>query len=57
MIPLQHMINALYSKDISRKVSTALQAQMEQGTFQKRNLPYGYRWNEEHTSMVIDEEI
>ena len=47
MIPLQNMINALYSKDISRKVSTALKAQMEQGTFQKRNLPYGYRWNEE----------
>lgn len=56
MIPLQNMINVLYSKDISRKVSTALKAQMEQGTFQKRNLPYGYRWNEEHTNMVIDEE-
>lgn len=56
MIPLQNMINALYSKDISRKVSTALKAQMEQGTFQKRNLPYGYRWNEKHTNMVIDEE-
>lgn len=56
MIPLQNMINALYSKDISRKVSTALKAQMEQGTFQKRNLPYGYRWNEEHTNMVVDEE-
>ena len=56
MIPLQNMINALYSKDISRKVSTPLKAQMEQGTFQKRNLPYGYRWNEEHTNMVIDEE-
>ena len=56
MIPLQNMINALYSKDISRKVSTALKAQMEQGTFQKRNLPYGYRWNEEHINMVIDEE-
>ena len=56
IIPLQNMINALYSKDISRKVSTALKAQMEQGTFQKRNLPYGYRWNEDHTNMVIDEE-
>ena len=56
MIPLQNMINALYSKDISRKVSTALKAQMEQGTFQKRNLPYGYKWDDEHTNMVIDEE-
>lgn len=56
MIPLQNMINALYSKDISRKVATALKTQMEQGTFQKRNLPYGYRWNEEHTNMIVDEE-
>ena len=56
MIPLQNMINALYSKDISRKVSTALKAQMEQGTFRKRNLPYGYKWNEEHSNMVIDED-
>ena len=35
------MINTLYSKDISRKVSTALKAQMESGEFKKRNLPYG----------------
>ena len=56
MIPLQNMINALYSKDISRKVSTALKAQMEDGTFVKRNLPYGYKWDEEHSNMVIDEE-
>lgn len=56
IIPLQNMINALYSKDISRKVSTALKAQMEQGTFHKRNLPYGYQWNAERSGMVIDEE-
>ena len=40
IIPLQNMINTLYSKDISRKVSTALKAQMESGEFKKRNLPY-----------------
>lgn len=55
VIPLQNMINTLYSKDISRKVSTALRTQMEQGTFQKRNLPYGYRWDAAHTGMVVDE--
>ena len=56
IIPLQNMINTLYSKDISRKVSTALKAQMESGEFKKRNLPYGYRWDEEHSNMVFDEE-
>lgn len=55
VIPLQNMINALYSKDISRKVSTAVRAQMEQGVFQLRNLPYGYQWNAAHTGMVVDE--
>ena len=28
------------------------QAQMESGEFKKRNLPYGYRWDEEHSNMV-----
>lgn len=55
-LPERRMFNALYSKDISRKVSTALKAQMEQGTFRKRNLPYGYKWNEEHSNMIIDED-
>ena len=41
---------------ISKKVSTALKAQMEQGTFRKRNLPYGYKWNDERSNMVIDED-
>ena len=56
LVPLQNMVNSLYSKDISRKVSTALKAQMESGEFKKRNLPYGYRWDEEHSNMVFDEE-
>ena len=56
LIPLQNMVNSLYSKDISRKVSTALKAQMESGEFKKRNLPYGYRWDDEHSNMVFDEE-
>lgn len=56
MIPLQNMINALYSKDISRKVSSALRTQMEDGTMKKYNPPYGYMWNEDRTQLIIDEE-
>lgn len=54
MIPLQNMINALYSKDISRKVSSALNAQMNAGTFKTRNLPYGYMWGDDK-EVVVDE--
>lgn len=52
MIPLQSLINDLYSKDISRKVEAAIHVQMENGEFNWRRLPYGYRWNEEHTQIV-----
>ena len=55
IIPLQNMINALYSKDISRKVSTALHAKIAEGTYKSGNLPYGYRWNSERTNMIPDE--
>ena len=55
IIPLQNMINALYSKDISRKVSTALHAKIAAGTYMGGNLPYGYCWNSERTNMIPDE--
>lgn len=55
MVPLQNLINDLYSKDISRKVSTALRIQMETGSFRWRKLPYGYRWNEDRTQIIPDE--
>ena len=54
-VSLQNLINALYSRDISRKVSTALLAQQQNGTFQSRNPPYGYMWNEDKSAYVIDE--
>ena len=56
MIPLQNMINGLYSKDVSRKVSSALRTQMKEGTMKKYNPPYGYMWNEDRTQIIIDEE-
>lgn len=55
-VSLQNLVNAIYSRDISKKVSTALRAQMETGTFRNRHLPYGYVWNEDKTAYVIDEE-
>ena len=55
MVPLQSLINDLYSKDISRKVEAALHIQMEEGEFKWRQIPYGYMWNEDHTNIVPDE--
>lgn len=55
-VTLQNLVNAMYSRDISKKVSTALRAQMEAGSFRNRHLPYGYVWNEDKTAYVVDEE-
>ncbi len=55
-VSLQNLVNAMYSRDISKKVSTALRAQMEMGKFRNRNLPYGYLWNGDKTAYVVDEE-
>ena len=55
-VSLQNLVNAMYSRDISKKVSTALRAQMETGRFRNRNLPYGYLWNEDKTAYVVDED-
>lgn len=55
-VSLQNLVNAIYSRDISKKVSTALRAQMETGRFRNRNLPYGYLWNGDKTAYVVDED-
>ena len=55
-VSLQNLVNAIYSRDISKKVSTALRAQMETGNFRNRHLPYGYLWNEDKTAYAVDEE-
>lgn len=55
MVPLQNLINDLYSKDISRKIKAAFHVQMEEGTFRWRTLPYGYQWDKEHKNIIPDE--
>lgn len=55
MVPLQNLINDLYSKDISRKVEAALHLQMEEGTFAWRHIPYGYCWDKDHKNIIPDE--
>ena len=56
MVSLQNLINDFYSKDISRKVETALATQMREGTLRWRSVPYGYRRNEDRTNIVPDDE-
>lgn len=56
MVPLQSLINDLYAKDISRKIHAVYDVQKKEGNFSWRLVPYGYRWNDEHTNIVPDDE-
>lgn len=43
IIPLKNIINAVYSKDISRKVCSSLNTKRQNGDFIGSWAPYGYR--------------
>lgn len=56
IVPIHNIINDFYAKDISRKVDTATQIQMKNGTLRWGNPPYGYKKNADRTNIVPDEE-
>ena len=54
---LSNIVNDYYAKDISRKVTTALQAKMEQGDYIGNYAPHGYRKDPENKNhLVVDPE-
>ena len=57
IIPLKNIINEGYAKDISIKVSTALETRKKQGKFTGKYAPYGYRKDpEDKNHLIIDDE-
>lgn len=55
---LKNLVNDAYAKDLSRKVSTAMQEKRRRGDFVGAYEPYGYRRDPENTSkLIIDPEI
>lgn len=54
---LQNIFNDYYAKDISRKVTSALQAKMERGDYIGNYAPHGYRKDPENKNhLIIDPE-
>ena len=57
IIPLTNILNETYSRDISRKVSTAIKVMELQGNFHGPAAPYGYaKPPENHNKLVINQE-
>lgn len=55
---LKNLVNDAYAKDLSRKISTAMQEKRRRGDFVGAYEPYGYRRDPENTSkLIIDPDI
>ena len=55
-IGAKNMVNEMYAKDISRRISTSREQDIERGKFTGSNAPYGYRTDSSHPlkQFVID---
>ncbi|MFM1602648.1 recombinase family protein [Helcococcus ovis] len=58
-ITIKNIINDLYSKDISKKVSSTKQAKMKQGYFIGTFAPYGYKAvkKDKGRILIVDEKV
>lgn len=57
VLSLKNLVNDLYAKDISQKISSALAVKQKNGEFIGAFAPYGYRKSpEDKHKLVIDEE-
>lgn len=58
IVPLKNLINDIYAKDLSRKVSSAFRVRQKQGKFVGSEAPYGYmKDTDDHNLLVVDEEV
>lgn len=58
IVPLKNLINDIYAKDLSRKVSSAFLMKQKQGKFIGMSAPYGYMKSpEDHNKLIVDEDV
>lgn len=58
IVPLKNLINDIYAKDLSRKVSSAFLIKQKQGKFIGMSAPYGYMKSpEDHNKLIVDEDV
>lgn len=56
-VPIKNVINALYAKDISKKIASAMRIKQIKGDFVGGVAPYGYvRSEEDKNKLIIDPE-
>ena len=56
-LPIKNMVNAMYAKDISKKQCAATRMRKQRAdAMPEGSAPYGYRFSEDRTKFVADEE-
>lgn len=58
IVPLKNLINEAYAKDMSKKISTAIDIKQRQGKFIGCRAPYGYMKSpEDKNQLIVDKEV
>ena len=58
IVPLKNLINEAYAKDMSKKISTAIDIKQRQGKFIGCRAAYGYRKSpEDKNLLIVDREV
>ncbi len=55
-ITIQNLINTMYSKDISKKIKSAVDLKKLNGEFVYGSAPYGYKKGERKNTIIVDDE-
>lgn len=56
-LAIRNLLNQMYSRDISRKIKTAVDLKKMNGEFVYGTAPYGYKKGPQKNTIVIDEEV
>lgn len=57
-VPMKNLINDIYCKDISKKITTQLEAMRRRGECVSPCIPYGYKKNpKDHSKIIVDETV
>lgn len=58
IVPLKNLINEAYAKDLSKKISTAIDIKQRQGKFIGSRAAYGYKKSsEDKNRLIVDREV
>lgn len=56
-VPIKNMVNAMYAKDMSKKILAAREAKQKSGNITLSKVAFGYVRSEDKTKQIVDESV